>query len=161
MTIEKCLSICRSKGFPYNFWIRISELEWSCECHCGHAPEEGFEWAWSDKCDDRCAGDSNLICGGSGVCLEYYTWEVYGLLCQWSPKKSPRSQRFFDKRVGGSRVVALFAKERIFENWLQKCGWNLWFILETLFVRAQSNNRYINAEANDYNNDVGDNDYNG
>lgn len=59
MTVEKCLSICRSKGFPY------SGLEWSCECHCGHAPEEGFEWAWSDKCDDRCAGDSNQNCGGS------------------------------------------------------------------------------------------------
>ena len=59
MTIEKCLSICRSKKFPY------SGLEWSCECHCGHAPEEDFEWAWSDKCDDRCTGDSNQICGGS------------------------------------------------------------------------------------------------
>ena len=59
MTIEKCLSICRSKGHPF------SGLEWSYECHCGHAPEEGFEWAWSDKCDDKCAGDSNQICGGS------------------------------------------------------------------------------------------------
>ena len=59
MTIEKCLSICRSHGYPY------SGLEWSCECHCGHAPDDGFEWAWSDKCDDRCAGDSNQICGGS------------------------------------------------------------------------------------------------
>ena len=28
-------------------------------------PEEGFEWTWSDKCDDRCAGNSNQICGGS------------------------------------------------------------------------------------------------
>ena len=59
MTIEKCLSICRSKGFPY------AGLEWSCECHCGHAPAKGFEWAWSSKCDDRCAGDSNQICGGT------------------------------------------------------------------------------------------------
>ena len=58
MTIEKCLSICRSKGYPF------SGLEWSCECHCGHAPEEGFEWAWPDKCDYRCAGDSSRICGG-------------------------------------------------------------------------------------------------
>ena len=59
MTVEMCLSICRARGLPY------SGLEWQCECHCGHAPEEGFEWAWSDKCDDRCAGDSNQICGGS------------------------------------------------------------------------------------------------
>ena len=61
MTIEKCLSICRSKGYPY------SGLEWSCECHCGHGPENGFEWAWSSKCDDRCAGDSNQVCGGSNA----------------------------------------------------------------------------------------------
>ena len=59
MTVEMCLSICRSKGYPY------SGLEWQCECHCGYAPDEGFQWAWPDKCDDRCAGDSNQICGGS------------------------------------------------------------------------------------------------
>ena len=59
MTVEKCLAICRSLGFPY------SGLEWSCECHCGNRPEEGFEWAWTDKCDTRCSGDSNQICGGS------------------------------------------------------------------------------------------------
>ena len=59
MTIEKCLSICRSKGYPF------SGLEWSSECHCGHAPEDGFKWAWSDKCDKRCAGDLKQICGGS------------------------------------------------------------------------------------------------
>ena len=61
MTIEKCLSICRSNGYPY------SGLEWAIECHCGHGPKKstGFEWAWSTKCDDRCAGDSNQICGGS------------------------------------------------------------------------------------------------
>ena len=59
MTIQKCLSICRSKGYPY------SGLQWSCECHCGYEPEEGFEWTWTTKCDDKCAGDSNQICGGT------------------------------------------------------------------------------------------------
>ena len=59
MTIEKCLSICYKKSYPF------AGLEWSSECHCGHAPETGFEWAWSDKCDDRCAGDSQQNCGGS------------------------------------------------------------------------------------------------
>lgn len=59
MTVEICLSMCRSKGYPF------AGLEWQCECHCGYEPEEGFVWAWSDKCDDRCAGDSNQICGGS------------------------------------------------------------------------------------------------
>ena len=71
MTIEMCLSICRSKGFPY------SGLEWQCECHCGHAPEDGFEWAWSDKCYDRCAGDSNQICGGSNAMSVWTTPPEY------------------------------------------------------------------------------------
>ena len=30
-------------------------------------PEEGFVWAWSDKCDDRCSGDTNQVCGGSNA----------------------------------------------------------------------------------------------
>ena len=61
MTIEMCLDICRGKEFPF------SGLEWSCECHCGHEPEGGFEWAWSNKCNDRCAGDSDQLCGGSNA----------------------------------------------------------------------------------------------
>ena len=61
MTIEMCLSICRERGYPF------SGLEWSCECHCGYEPEDGFEWAWSSKCDDRCSGDSNQVCGGSSA----------------------------------------------------------------------------------------------
>lgn len=61
MTVEMCLSICRSKGFPF------SGLQWQCECHCGNKPDNGFEWAWSDKCDDRCSGDPNQNCGGSNA----------------------------------------------------------------------------------------------
>ena len=72
MTIEMCLSICRSKGYPY------SGLQWQCECHCGNEPEDGgFEWAWSDKCDDRCAGDSNQICGGSNAMSVWTTPPEY------------------------------------------------------------------------------------
>merc|ERR1711962_1451266 len=56
-----CLSICRSKEFPF------SGLERSSECHCGNEPENGFKWAWSSKCYDRCAGDSNQVCGGSNA----------------------------------------------------------------------------------------------
>ena len=59
MTIEMCLGICRSKGYPF------SGLEYQTECHCGHEPDEGFEFAWSDKCDYHCAGDSSQKCGGS------------------------------------------------------------------------------------------------
>ena len=50
-----------SKGLPY------SGLEWSCECHCGYEPEDGFEWVWPSKCNDRCSGDSNQNCGGSNA----------------------------------------------------------------------------------------------
>ena len=61
MTIQKCLSICRSWNFPY------AGLEWSIECHCGFMPADGFQWTWSDKCDDRCSGDTNQVCGGSNA----------------------------------------------------------------------------------------------
>ena len=61
MTIELCLSTCRSKGFKY------SGLEWQCECHCGNEPELGFEWTWSSKCNEICSGDSSQICGGSSA----------------------------------------------------------------------------------------------
>ena len=41
--------------------------EWSCECHCGYEPSNGFEWSWSSKCEDQCSGDSNQSCGGSNA----------------------------------------------------------------------------------------------
>ena len=59
MTIEICLSICRDRGFDY------SGLEWQIECYCGDEPTKGFELAWFGKCDQRCAGNTNQICGGS------------------------------------------------------------------------------------------------
>ena len=61
MTIQQCLNICSMKGFEY------AGLEWACECHCGNKPEQGFEWAWPDKCDDSCSGDDHQICVGSGA----------------------------------------------------------------------------------------------
>ena len=61
MTVQMCLKICHSKGFAY------AGLEWQIECYCGNEPENGFEWAWPEKCDDRCAGDSNQVCGGSNA----------------------------------------------------------------------------------------------
>ena len=59
MTIEKCVGICRSKNYPF------SGLEYQKECHCGYEPADGFEYAWSDKCNLHCSGDSSQICGGS------------------------------------------------------------------------------------------------
>ena len=71
MTIEKCLFICRSNGFPY------SGLEWQVECHCGFEPRNGFRWSWPSKCEDRCAGDSNQICGGSEAMSVWTTPDKY------------------------------------------------------------------------------------
>ena len=55
MTVQMCLSTCRNRGFPY------AGLQWQIECHCGNMPTGGFEWAWPDKCDERCAGNSNQV----------------------------------------------------------------------------------------------------
>ena len=67
MTVEMCLSACGGKGFDY------SGLQWQIECYCGNEPVNGFQWAWFDKCHDRCAGNSNQICGGSNAISVYST----------------------------------------------------------------------------------------
>ena len=67
MTIEMCLSVCREKGFRY------AGLQWQIECYCGNEPANGFKWSWLSKCDDRCAGNSNQICGGSNAMSVYST----------------------------------------------------------------------------------------
>lgn len=58
MTVNMCLSICRSKGFDF------AGVEWQTECHCGNLPENGFEMGYSLRCNETCAGDSNQFCGG-------------------------------------------------------------------------------------------------
>ena len=65
MTVEMCLSTCRRKGFRY------SGLQWQIECYCGDKPTKKITWAWLDKCNDRCAGNSNQICGGSNAMSLY------------------------------------------------------------------------------------------
>ena len=67
MTVEMCLSTCQKKGFRY------SGIQWQIECYCGNEPINGFNWAWFDKCNDRCAGNSNQICGGSNAMSLYTT----------------------------------------------------------------------------------------
>ena len=69
MTIEMCLTTCRDKGFQF------SGLEWQIECYCGDEPVGGFEMAWLSKCNERCAGNSNQICGGLHA-LSVYTCEL-------------------------------------------------------------------------------------
>ena len=61
MTIQLCLSICREKGYAY------AGLEYSEECFCGDQPKNGFDWMWQTKCDLRCSGDRNQICGGKNA----------------------------------------------------------------------------------------------
>ena len=69
MTVQKCLKICRKRGFQF------SGLQWQIECYCGNVPSKEFQWAWPERCDDRCAGDSNQICGGSMAMSLYNTPE--------------------------------------------------------------------------------------
>ena len=61
MTIQLCLTICRDKGFAF------AGLEYVDECYCGDKPEHGFEWLWQTKCNLRCSGDGNQVCGGSSA----------------------------------------------------------------------------------------------
>ena len=62
-----CLSVCREKGFEY------AGLQWQIECYCGYKPKLGFEWAWIDKCNIKCAGNSFQICGGFNAISIYST----------------------------------------------------------------------------------------
>ena len=71
MTIEMCLSICRNDGYPY------AGLEWQIECFCGHEPDSGFTWSWPNKCNKKCAGDSNQNCGGSNAISIWNTPPAY------------------------------------------------------------------------------------
>ena len=68
MTVQMCLSICREKGF------RFAGLEWQIECFCGNEPVNGFEWAWMNKCSERCAGNPNQICGGPNALSVHTSW---------------------------------------------------------------------------------------
>ena len=61
MTVQICLKICRSKSYIY------AGLQWQYECYCGNEPKQGFEWAWPEKCNDRCAGDNSQVCGGTNA----------------------------------------------------------------------------------------------
>ena len=94
MTVEKCLKICKNKGFDF------AGLQWQIECYCGNVPTNQFQWAWPGRCDDRCAGDSNQICGGSMAMSLYKT-----------PEQDPKGLCIYDhpaKRVlDGKSVTGL------------------------------------------------------
>ena len=85
MTVEMCLKTCRQKKYRY------SGLQWQIECYCGNEPTNGFDWAWLNKCDTKCAGDSNQICGGSGAMSVFSTEGVHGAGSQKQACNSIRS----------------------------------------------------------------------
>lgn len=64
-TPELCIDICLQSGYPY------AGVEYSVECFCGtETPKSSLKLS-DNKCDMRCSGDSNLLCGG------YYAINIY------------------------------------------------------------------------------------
>ncbi len=55
MTIEKCLDICLTVGYPY------AGVEYGTQCFCGRSYGK---FGKADNCDMACGGDSSEICGG-------------------------------------------------------------------------------------------------
>ena len=105
MTIEMCLSACRSHGFPY------AGLEWKTECYCGHAPEDGFfdKWTWSSKCNLFCPGNGSQNCGGIG-----------GMSIWSTPPSELRGLCVNDYPADG-RVLAGFSMTGIDDLTIEKC----------------------------------------
>ena len=75
MTLEMCLSACREKNFTY------AGLQWQIECYCGSEPEQGFEWSWTHKCNERCPGNVNQVCGGTNAMSVYTTQTNFDGIC--------------------------------------------------------------------------------
>jgi hypothetical protein len=69
MTVEGCLSYCKSKGLNY------AGLEYSTQCYCGSSlpaalgPTPGV----LGNCFSPCAGNSSQYCGGANRLSIYYT----------------------------------------------------------------------------------------
>lgn len=56
MTTDKCVSLCREKGFLY------AGTQYSSWCFCGNAYGKSGK---ADNCNMKCSGNSNENCGGS------------------------------------------------------------------------------------------------
>jgi hypothetical protein len=56
MTPNKCINICKDKGFKY------AGLQYSSYCFCGNSYGK---YGQADNCNMKCNGNSNQICGGS------------------------------------------------------------------------------------------------
>jgi hypothetical protein len=56
MTTDKCVSLCRDKGFKF------AGTQYSSWCFCGNAYGKSGK---ASNCNMKCSGNSNQICGGS------------------------------------------------------------------------------------------------
>jgi len=65
MTITLCATYCTNKGYP------LSGLEYSTECYCGSALENGSTIGGSTACTMPCGGNVATICGGPGALSVY------------------------------------------------------------------------------------------
>ncbi|KAI4727415.1 hypothetical protein E4T49_04717 [Aureobasidium sp. EXF-10728] len=69
MTVEKCMSYCKNKGFNY------AGLEYATQCYCGSSLPTALEPTKGvlGNCFSPCAGNSSQYCGGSNRLSIYYT----------------------------------------------------------------------------------------
>jgi hypothetical protein len=66
MTPEKCIAICIEEGFT------VAGLEYSEECFCGNALNNGAPKTSESDCNMACAGDATQMCG-AGNRLSIYS----------------------------------------------------------------------------------------
>ncbi len=77
MTHEKCISICRNKGFKY------AGVQYGSQCFCGNSYGK---YGKSNSCNMKCSGNANEICGGFWANLIFGTG-------QNPPRPSPNARR--------------------------------------------------------------------
>ncbi|KAL2210725.1 hypothetical protein CC79DRAFT_527896 [Sarocladium strictum] len=70
MTPEKCIATCVANGF------KIAGLEYSEECFCGNALNNGAPKTAESDCNMACAGDATQMCGAGNRLSIYSDGEV-------------------------------------------------------------------------------------
>ena len=59
MTPTLCIDSCSAQGYI------LAGVQNGGECHCGNTDPQISKFAPEKECNKACAGDGNLICGGS------------------------------------------------------------------------------------------------
>ena len=59
MTPTLCIASCSAQGYI------LAGVQNGGECHCGNTDPPISKFAPEEECNKACAGDGNLICGGS------------------------------------------------------------------------------------------------